>query len=162
MVLDAGCGSGYPVTQRLAASFQVTGLDFAKEQLRRIRNRVPKASIVCGDLTNLPFQASSFDAVVSYYAIIHVPRQEHREIVLNIHRILRPGGLTLLCMGAGDLPSDTGAWFGTKMFWSHYDTDTNLRILRDSRFTILTSETVDDPISPGPIHLFILAQKDDK
>jgi ubiquinone/menaquinone biosynthesis C-methylase UbiE len=159
-VLDAGCGSGYPVTQLLAESFLVTGLDFAKEQIRRAKKRAPTSTFVCGDITSLPFRDSSFDAVVSYYAIIHVPRNEHRELILNLHRILRPDGLALLCMGSGELPSDTGDWFGTKMFWSHYDSETNLRIMRDSQFTILRSEIVDDPISQGSSHLFVLGQKD--
>jgi hypothetical protein len=63
-------------------------------------------------------------------------------------------------MRAGDLPIDTGDWLGTKMFWSHYDSETNLRILRDIGFTILRNDLVKDPISPGSTHLFVLAQRD--
>lgn len=41
MVFDAGCGSGYPVAQFLAESFQVTGMDFAEEQIHLAKRRVP-------------------------------------------------------------------------------------------------------------------------
>ena len=99
MVFDAGCGSGYPVTQALARSFQVKGMDFAKEQLLIAKRTVPDAAFILGDLTDLPVQDCVFDAICSYYAIIHVPRDEHSKLLTEFHRILKPGGPTLLCMG---------------------------------------------------------------
>ncbi len=136
-VLDAGCGSGYPVAQFLAGFFQVTGMDFSEEQIRLAKRTVPGPTFLCGDITRLPFRDHVFDAVVSYYTIIQVPRSEHRELLLGFHRILRRGGLALLCTGVGDLPSDTGDYHGAKMFWSHYDSETNLRMMKESNFTIL-------------------------
>ncbi len=75
-----------------------------------VRSLVPrsieprKCQLVQGDLTNLPFSNGSFDAVVSYYAIIHVPREEEYEALLReILRVLRQHGLALLCLGWGDL-----------------------------------------------------------
>ncbi len=158
MVLDAGCGSGYPVVQFLARVFQVTGMDFAEEQIRLAKRMVPGAAFVCGDITSLPFRDRTFDAVVSYYTIIHVPRSEHPELLLDFHRILRPGGLALLCMGAGDLPSDISDYHGTQMFWSHYDSETNLRMMRETGFTILRFEIITDSTDPVSSHLFALGQ----
>ncbi len=106
MVLDAGCGSGYPVAQFLARFFQVTGVDFAEEQVRLAKGTVQDVALVCADLSNLPFNNDTFDALCSYYAIIHVPRNEHSKLLKDFHRTLKPGGLALLCMGAGDLPED--------------------------------------------------------
>ena len=56
------------------------------------------------DMTELSFPEGSFDAVCSLYAIIHVPREQHRQLLQSFHRMLKPEGLALLCMGAGDLP----------------------------------------------------------
>jgi len=53
--------------------------------------------------SGLAFPDASFDAICSYYAIIHVPRKEHQRLLLNFHRMLKPSGFALLCMGAGDL-----------------------------------------------------------
>ncbi len=80
-VLDAGCGSGVPITRFLAKFFDVTGVDFSQEQIRRARQLVPEATFLCEDLTKLAFADSSFDATCSYYAIIHVPREEHQEML---------------------------------------------------------------------------------
>jgi ubiquinone/menaquinone biosynthesis C-methylase UbiE len=159
LVLDAGCGSGYPIGRSLIENIQVTGLDFSKQQLLLARKTIQDAKLVCGDITKLPFPDSTFDAVVSYYSIIHIPRNEHREVLLSFHRILKTGGLALLCLGAGDLPSDTSSWYGTQMFWSHYDKETNLQMVRDSEFTILWSGVIRDPIDPASSHIFVLSQK---
>ena len=158
-ILDAGCGSGFPVSQTLAKSLHVTGVDFSVEQTRRARALLPNEAFVCADLANLPFHDSTFDAIVSFYALIHIPREEHQQLIIDFHRILKPKGLALLCMGAEDLPPETAQYLGAKMFWSHYDKRTNLEILERSRFAILWSVIVVDPIDSKAGHLFVLVEK---
>lgn len=160
MVLDAGCGSGYPVAQFLAKVFQVIGLDFAWGSLRLAKKKAPDTGLICGDISNLPFPNGTFDAVCSYYAIIHVPRSEHPKLLLDFHRILRPDGLALLCLGAGDLPGDISDYHGTRMFWSHYDSQTNLKLMKESGFGILRSEIIEDSTDPASSHLFLLGRKE--
>lgn len=159
MVLDAGCGSGSPVAQFLAKSFRVVGVDFAEEQIRLAKESVPEAALVCADLSNMPFNNETFDAICSYYAIIHIPRNEHSKLLADFHRILRAGGLALLCLGAGDLPKDMEDWYGAQMYWSHYDGKTNLEMMKKSKFNVLWFRTVQDPIDPPASHLFVLGQK---
>ena len=100
--LDAGCGAGVPVTKWLSQFFEVTGVDISEEQIGLARQLVPQADFICGDMTALDFPQNSFDAICSYYAIIHVPREEHRQLLQTFYHILKPGGFALLCMGAGD------------------------------------------------------------
>ena len=159
-VLDAGCGAGVPVTKFLSGFFEVIGVDFAKAQIQLARQLVPQAQFVCQDMTELAFSDQSFDAICSYYAIIHIPRQEHHRLFLNLHRILKPSGLALLCLGAGDLADDIDEnYLGARMYWSHYDADTNIRMLQECGFNVVWSKIVADSTSPGSAHLFVLAQK---
>jgi ubiquinone/menaquinone biosynthesis C-methylase UbiE len=158
-VLDAGCGSGYPVSQFLAEHFQVTGVDFAEEQILLARTNLPDSAFVSADIAKMPFKNDVFDALCSYYAIIHVPRHEHWKLLMDFHRILKPGGLALLCLGAGDHPEDTASWLGTEMFWSHFDMPTNLKMLKESGFSAVWSNLVTDPIDPRATHLFVLGKK---
>jgi len=53
-VLDAGCGSGVPVTRYLARFFDVTGVDFSEKQIKLARRLVPKAKFICEDLQTSP------------------------------------------------------------------------------------------------------------
>jgi ubiquinone/menaquinone biosynthesis C-methylase UbiE len=80
-VLDAGCGAGIPIARQLAARANVVGVDFAEVQLDLARHHVPTGRWVCADLAALPFAAASFDAICSYYAVIHVPREEHARVL---------------------------------------------------------------------------------
>ena len=162
MVLDAGCGSGYPVMQFLAQYFQVTGIDFALAQIRLAKNRALGVQLICADIANLPIRGNTFDAVCSYYAIIHIPRTEHQKMLANLLNILRPGGLALLCLGAGELPNDTSPYHGASMFWSHFDRDTNLEMMENTGLHILWSRTIVDSTNPSSLHLFVLAQKNER
>lgn len=159
IILDAGCGSGHPITELLSNHFETVGVDFAENQIRLAKPRIRQAHFLCADLTKLPMRENSFDAICSYYAIIHVPRNEHARIISDFHRILKRSGLVLLCLGAGDLPKDIATWYGTEMFWSHYDKDKNLEMMKQCGFKILFQWLVKDPIDPRSVHLFVLAQK---
>jgi SAM-dependent methyltransferase len=159
-VLDAGCGAGVPVAQILSQHFDVIGVDFSEAQIALARRLVPQAQFVCQDITALQFPDRSFDAICSYYAIIHIPRQEHRRLLHNLRRMLKPAGLALLCMGAGDAPGDYEDSFqGTRMYWSHYDVDTNLQMLQECGLQIIWSRFIEDPDGSGGAHLFVLAEK---
>jgi ubiquinone/menaquinone biosynthesis C-methylase UbiE len=157
-VLDAGCGAGVPVMTRLAdAGLEVVGIDLSSEQVRLARSHIPGAHVAQADLVALPFGDRSFDGLVSYYAVIHVPRSEHGVVFDEFRRVLVPGGVALLCVGAADVAEDddTESWLGTHMFWSHYDAETNLEMLRAAEFDIIRHELVKDPMNHGR-HLFAL------
>jgi ubiquinone/menaquinone biosynthesis C-methylase UbiE len=159
-VLDAGCGAGIPISQRLSERFQVTGVDFSAAQIELAEKHVPNATFLCEDMTKLDFPANSFDGITSYYAIIHIPREEHQAFLVNFHRMLRPGGLALLCLGAENLVDDIEEnYLGTRMYWSHYDTATYLKLLRECGFSIIWSKRVEDGTCEGAGHLFVLVQK---
>jgi SAM-dependent methyltransferase len=163
LVLDAGCGAGLPIAHRLSQAHRVVGIDFAMRQLALAASNVPAAALACIDLTRLGFAAGVFDAIVSYYAIIHVPRSHHPGILSAFHRFLRPGGLAFLCLGAKALGDDfDDDYYGVRMYWSHYDAPTNLALLRQTGFDVLWWEIIGDSLGGEAAtggHLFVLAQK---
>ena len=157
-VLDAGCGAGVPVARALAARHEVLGVDISPVQVALARESVPEATFQTGDISALDLADASFDAVVCYYAIIHVPREDHERTLAGFRRVLVPGGLLLVCMGSGDDPgSIEHDFFGTTMYWSHFDGPENLAMVHRSGFELLGHEEVPDPIGDGS-HLFVLAR----
>jgi cyclopropane fatty-acyl-phospholipid synthase-like methyltransferase len=160
-VLDAGCGAGVPVTRTLSHFCEVVGVDFSEEQVRLAREQVPQAQFICQDMTELDFPEESFDAICSYYAIIHIPREEHRSLFKRFHCMLKPGGLVLLSMGFSDSAIDIEEdFFGARMYWSHFDVETNLKMLADCGFCIIWSDLVVEQLAfGGGRHPFVLAQK---
>ena len=159
-VLDAGCGAGIPISQKLSERFHVTGVDFSEAQIELARKHVPNAEFLCEDMTKLNFPDNSFDGITSFYAIIHIPREEHQPLLDNFHRMLKPGGLALLCLGADNLIDDIDENFlGTRMYWSHYDTETYLEMLIKGSFSVIWYRPVADATYEGAGHLFVLVQR---
>lgn len=159
-VLDAGCGAGIPVSLMLSERFKVTGVDFSEAQIELAKRNIPHARFLCEDMTQLDFPDSTFDGITSYYAIIHIPREEHQALLANFHRMLKPGGLALLCLGAEHLIDDIEEdFYGARMYWSHYDRETYLGLLKELGFQVIWSRLVADESCEGAKHLFVLAQK---
>jgi trans-aconitate methyltransferase len=127
VVVDLGCGAGIPATRELAdRRLQVIGVDFSAVQLSRARRLVPAARLVQADMTALHLRPGSVHAVVSFYALIHVPLDDQRALFPRIRSWLRPGGYMLAITGA-DRWTGTEDYLGARMFWDHADTDTYLR-----------------------------------
>ncbi len=137
-VLDLGCGAGVPITRRLAERFAVTGVDISARQLELARRHVPNATFIQADMTEVAFPPAAFDAVVASYAIIHVPREEQPALLGHIHRWLKPGGAFLANWAtvAWEGAEDNWRGWGSPMWWSHFDGDTNLAMLRDAGFAV--------------------------
>ena len=159
-VLDAGCGAGVPISRSLAEHFDVTGVDFSETQIELAKKNVSNAKFLCEDMTRLKFREGTFDGICSYYAIIHIPREEHQLLLLNFYHILKTGGVALLCLGAENLVNDIDEnYLGARMYWSHYDSDTYIKMLNECGFSIMWSRYVKDSTCEGAGHLFVLAQK---
>jgi SAM-dependent methyltransferase len=159
-VLDAGCGAGQPVSAALMnGGLSVIGLDISARQLQMGRSEAGLSGPVQGDLAGLPFADASFDGVVSYYAIFHLPRAEHPTVFAELRRVLRPGGHALLCLGARDVPEDRDddSWLGGPMYWSQFDGPTNVDLLVAAGFHVRWCRPVVDPMGHGS-HLFVLAE----
>ena len=159
-VLELGCGAGVPDTQRLAARFEVTGVDVSVEQVRRARAAVPEAEFVQADFTALELEPASFDAVLSYYAFNHVPRELLAPTFARIHGWLVEGGLLMTALGVGDTEAWTGEWLGAPTFFSSYPRETNTHLVREAGFDILRDELVTFREPEGDATFqWVLAQK---
>ena len=141
-VLELGCGAGVPDTKRLAARFRVTGVDISTKQLLRARTAVPEAEFLEADFTALELEPGSFEAVVSFYAFNHVPRELLAPTFARIHRWLAPGGFLMTALGTSDNGGWTGEWLGAPTFFSSFPPETNTRLLGEAGFELVRDEVV--------------------
>jgi demethylmenaquinone methyltransferase/2-methoxy-6-polyprenyl-1,4-benzoquinol methylase len=89
-VLDACCGTGDLALAAERAGGKVTGLDFSERMLARAREKSQTVEWVLGDVTALPFEDRSFDAVTVGFGIRNVPDLEAG--LAELARVVRPGG----------------------------------------------------------------------
>jgi ubiquinone/menaquinone biosynthesis C-methylase UbiE len=96
-VLDLGSGTGYPAllaAQAVGPQGAVIGMDLAEQMLAAAERKARRLGLSnvafrTGDVTNLPFDVGSFDAVTSRFCLMFLP--ELHKAVMEILRVLKPG-----------------------------------------------------------------------
>jgi SAM-dependent methyltransferase len=153
-VLDLGCGAGL-ITADLTTRARVVGVDISAAQLELARRNAPAARLVRADMVEIAFPPRSFDAVVAFWATIHVRREVHASLFARIHGWLKPGGVFAGTLGSGDNPAEHVPDFhGAPMYWSHFDGDTNRGLLRDAGFDLVQADEIEDE---GETPLWVIA-----
>lgn len=145
VVLDLGCGSGVPVARALAATGRrVIGVDISERQIDRARRLVPEAEFIRSDAAAVDFPTGSFDAVVCFYALIHMPLDEQPALLKKVATWLRPGGWFVGTTGHTAWTGTDDNWLGggATMWWSHADASTYREWLVRAGLTIAREEFV--------------------
>ncbi|KAF9465939.1 S-adenosyl-L-methionine-dependent methyltransferase [Collybia nuda] len=131
-VLELGCGAGVPCTRGfIEHGLKVTGVDISATQIALAREHVPQATLIHRDMMSLSFEQGSFDAVVGFYSIIHLPQDEQGPMIRKMVEWLKEGGWMLfnLTVDAGDQMMED--WMGAKMVWSGHGVEGNRKILKE-------------------------------
>ena len=144
-VLDLGSGTGYPAllaAQVVGPQGSVIGIDLAEAMLAAAGRKAKVLGLTnvtfhTGDVTTLPFGASSFDAVTSRFCLMFLP--EIPKAAAEIARVLRPGG-----------------WVAAAV-WSAPDKNPSIRVSMDAIKQVVELPPP-DPTAPG---IFRLAKPGD-
>jgi SAM-dependent methyltransferase len=102
-LLEVACGSGVFLREHAPHVRHVAGLDLSEIQVglarRRLADRIAAgtAEIVMGDAGAVPWEDAHFSAVACMAAFEAFPDPERA--LAEIHRVLRPGGRSVLTMG---------------------------------------------------------------
>lgn len=100
-VLEIGLGHGTESQLLAERAAAYVGIDLTAESVRRVRGRfdlfqVPRGELIMMSGEKLGFADNTFDLVISHGVIHHSPRAA--EIVSEIHRVLRPGGMAVVML----------------------------------------------------------------
>ncbi len=102
-ILDAGCGSGKFLPLLEILSREYVGIDLSKDQIKEARKKKGKENSIVkvGDLEHLPFEAETFDVIISPWVIGTIIDLEKREkVVQNLKRLLKKKGKIYLIENA--------------------------------------------------------------
>lgn len=137
-ILDLGCGTGERVTRHLVEQYRVMGVDISPHSIEVAKREVPGAVFLCADMTCLQVESGSFDAVVAFFSIIHVPKEEQPSIFSSIYRWLRPGGHAILTLDTSGVDL-TDQFLGAPMFWSSWDRPHYMALLTEAGFNLVSA-----------------------
>lgn len=96
-VLDVGCSYGW--FEKFAVSSGVekmVGIEPEEELFYRAQKEVPQADFKKGSALSIPEKNSSFDMVVMFDVIEHIPVGTEPMALKEIYRVLKPGGTLVL------------------------------------------------------------------
>lgn len=118
-VLEVACGAGQGLGYLASTAKRVTGgdidehiLSFAQEHYKG-RNNIQLCRF---DAHELPFEDTSFDLVILYEAIYYLAHPE--KFLAECRRVLRKGGILLICTANKDCPGFSKSAFSFKYFSS--------------------------------------------
>jgi SAM-dependent methyltransferase len=114
-VLEIACGAGQGLGYLARRARCVVGIDINDHVLALARNHYgSRVDIRQMDAEALSFPDASFDTVVNFEAIYYLPRPER--FASEVRRVLRPGGILVLCTTNKDLPDFNPSPFSHQYF----------------------------------------------
>lgn len=100
--LDLGCGVGRHAIALARAGFRVDALDGSPAGLDHGASTAREAGLTIGwhlgGMLALPFPDQSYEVVISWNVIYHGTGDEMRQTMVEIARVLKPGGRVLLTL----------------------------------------------------------------
>ncbi len=94
-VLELGCGNGKTFSALVEKKCEVVGVDFSSSAVILCRSLVPETArgdIALADVRHLPFADASFDVVIVFHVIGHLPAVGRVRCADESARVLRAGG----------------------------------------------------------------------
>jgi len=92
-ILDLGSGTSFVANYILQNlnNCQIFELDLSLKMLNHCQKNREKIVKICGDIENLPFAESSFDAIISSFSLQWI--EDYENLFNNLYKILKPKGI---------------------------------------------------------------------
>ncbi|MBI2598460.1 MAG: methyltransferase domain-containing protein [Candidatus Diapherotrites archaeon] len=140
-VLDAGCGVGRDAGKFLKIGFEVDGIDYSKENLKKAKTLFPKANFFQQNIlaTNLP--SNTYDGIWACASILHLKKKDLPTALSEFNRLLKLHGRLFVSVkqGKGEqmVKNDAG-----ERFFSFFQPDEIKKVIQTAGFKIIFSEIV--------------------
>ncbi|KAF7984885.1 hypothetical protein HWV62_10877 [Athelia sp. TMB] len=149
-VLELGCGAGVPATQALIKhGLAVTGVDISASQIALAREHVPEATLIQSDMAALSFEPESFDAVVAFYSVFHLPKEEQGAMITRMTGWLKKGGWLLFNLNTNEGDTIRPDWMGAPMFSSSLGVEGNRQVMKENGEGLIIVDDVVDTEKVG-------------
>ena len=112
LVCEIGCGPGHVAKYLSDRGVPMCGVDISSAMVDCARRLNPGISFSQGDMRDLDVADGSWAAIVAFYSIIHVPREQVVAALRELGRALKPGGLLLLAFHIGNDLLHRDEWWG--------------------------------------------------
>ncbi len=122
LILDHGCGRGHFSKMFSDLGYKVFSADILEDAMSKLES---KNKSVC-NLTKLPYKDNTFDGVFSLDVFEHLIPKSMDNVINEIYRVLKPGGILLISFPGNRIPDFIGIHilnifvFFLRLFGSNY------------------------------------------
>ena len=119
-IFDAGCGTAFNAVRLAEMGFRVEGIDLSQAAIEAgrdyavQRNVADRVRLRQGDLTKLEIADASFEAIICFGVLMHVPNFD--AAVGELARVLKPGGALVLLEGNAQSPEN----MAQRAYWKRF------------------------------------------
>lgn len=110
-VADVGCGPGHVTAHLAGLGLDVFGVDNSPALLEIARAMNPDLRFEVGQLSSVPVDTGSLQAVIAKHSLIHTPAALVPAALAEFARVLEPGGQLYLSFFGAENPSTHGEGF---------------------------------------------------
>jgi SAM-dependent methyltransferase len=165
LICDLGCGPGHVARYLYDSGARVCGVDLSPEMLRHARRLNPDIEFNQGDMMALEALDAGWAGVTAFYSLIHIAPANLPQVLGEIRRVLRPGGVFLMAFHLGEEPElhlEEMWGYSVSLDFYFYRSDEMEQNLRSAGFVV--EEIIErDPYPPEVEHqsrrAYILASK---
>jgi SAM-dependent methyltransferase len=111
-VCELGCGPGQVARYLKDRGVNMRGIDLSLEMVRVATRLNPDILFEQGDMLSLTLDDDSLAAIVLFYSIIHIKREDVTRALQEMHRVLTPGGRLFLTFHGGEGELHRDEWYG--------------------------------------------------
>ena len=111
-VCDIGCGPGQIARYLRDRDVNMRGIDISHEMVKQATRLNPDISFERGDMLSIDLPDASLAGILSFYAIIHLKREDVTRALQEMHRVLKPGGRILISFHGGEGELHRDEWYG--------------------------------------------------
>jgi SAM-dependent methyltransferase len=99
--IDLGCGPGHVTRYLHERGLDIAGIDLSGAMVKEAKRLHPDINFSRGDFRDLPAPDHFYSAAVAFYSLIHLSPGELVQALLEIRRVIVPGGALLLAFHVG-------------------------------------------------------------
>lgn len=114
-VCELGCGPGQVARYLKDRGVNMRGIDLSPEMVKVASRLNPDIPFSQGDMLALDLPDDLLAAVVLFYSIIHIKREDVTNAFREINRVLCPGGMVFLSFHGGEGELHRDEWYGASV-----------------------------------------------
>lgn len=101
-VLEVGCGNGRDAQYITKLTNSYTGIDPSEKFMELTRNNVSHGTLLVEFAQNLEFKPESFGLVFAFASLLHLKKEDFKELMGKVYLWLKPGGVFYISLKKGE------------------------------------------------------------